>query len=108
MTGYYRDAVIAARTVIERETALRGADADSLAEAVAERLLGDFLAAAEESSTVMFTTEGTGPFCSWCGRVPGPRLGPSHPQHGIFCDCRRPERTEPGVAGLRAAEVPGA
>jgi hypothetical protein len=88
-TGLWRDTVIAARTVIEDKTDLPQAAADTLAEAVAERLLGDFLAYAEETSWVAFTPEGTGPVCTWCGQIPGPRLSPTHPQYGIFCACNR-------------------
>lgn len=100
-TGYWRDAYIAARTVIEDSRLLPQADADKLAEAVTERLLGDFLAIAEESSDVMFGPDGTGPYCSWCGRMPGPRLPKDHFQYGIFCDCKRreePARPEESAA----------
>ena len=110
-TAYYRDAVIAARGVIERETTMRAAGADALAEAVAERLLGDFLALAEESATVVLRLDGTGPACSWCNALAGPRIPPGHPQYGIFCTCRRPKDEQPGdgdVLGLaKAAEVTG-
>jgi hypothetical protein len=87
--GYWADALIAARTVIEDSRLLSRADGERLAEAVTERLLGDFLTMAEASSGVMFTLDGKGPFCSWCGKVPGLRLPPTHPQYGVFCDCRR-------------------
>jgi hypothetical protein len=94
-TGHYRGAVIAARNIIELETPMRGAEADRLAEAIAERLLGDFLAAAEKSSWVAFTPLGTGPVCTWCGAMAGPRIPPGHPQYGIFCTCRRPKDEQP-------------
>lgn len=109
-TAYFRDAVIAARAVIERETTMRAPEADRLAEAVAERLLGDFLAVAEESAWVALTPDGTGPVCTWCGALAGPRIPPGHPQYGVFCTCRRPKEEEPGdgdILGLaKAAEVP--
>jgi hypothetical protein len=108
-TAYFRDAVIAARAVIERETTMRAPEADRLAEAVAERLLGDFLAVAEESAWVALTPDGTGPVCTWCGAMPGPRLQLWHPQYGLFCTCRRPKDEKPAdgdVLGLaRVAEV---
>ena len=88
-TEYFKDALIVARTVIEDSGLLGRADADKLAEAVTERLLGDFLAMAEMGSSVMFGMDGTGPWCSWCGRIPGPRLPKGHFQHGVFCDCKR-------------------
>ncbi len=90
-TGYYEDALIIARTVIEDSGLLPQADADRLAEAVTDRLLGDFLAIAEASSQVVFGMDGTGPFCSWCGRLPGPHLPAGHPQRGMFCECKREE-----------------
>lgn len=90
-TGYWQDAFIAARTVIEDSGLLPQTDADQLAEAVTERMLGDFLAIAEESSEIVSGPDGTGPYCSWCGRMPGPRLPKGHFQYGIFCDCKRPE-----------------
>ena len=102
MTGLWPDAVIAARTVLERHLTLTAHEADRLAEAVAERLLGDFLTVAEGDSSVMFGMEGEGPFCSWCGRIPGPRLPVGHFQYGFFCDCKRrddePETTEAAPA----------
>jgi hypothetical protein len=111
-TEYFRDAVIAARSVIERETTMRAPEADRLAEAIAERLLGDFLAVAEESAWVALTPDGTGPVCTWCGALAGPRIPPGHPQYGVFCTCRRPKDEHPGdgdVLGLaKAAEVPRA
>jgi hypothetical protein len=94
-TILWRDTVIAARTVIEDSRLLPQADADRLAEAVSERLLGDFLAEAEARSLVSFTPSGAGPVCSWCRRPPGPMIPKDHFQYGIFCDCKRPEdRTE--------------
>ena len=88
-TDYWETALILARTVMEDSGLLSQADADRLAEAVTERLLGDFLAMAEMSSSVMFGMDGTGPFCSWCGRIPGPRLPKGHMQYGVFCTCKR-------------------
>ena len=88
-TGMWTDAVIAARQVLETRLTLTAHEADRLAEAVAERLLGDFLADAEARSSVMFGIDGTGPWCSWCGRIPGPRLPETHFQFGVFCDCKR-------------------
>ena len=89
--GYWKDALIAARTVIEDSGLLSRQDGDKLADAVTERLLGDFLHMAEASSSIMLTTDGRGPFCSWCGKMPGLRLPPTHPQYGLFCDCKREE-----------------
>lgn len=103
-TGLWPDAVIAARSVLEQHLTLTAHEADRLAEAVAERLLGDFLTGAEADSSVMFDMEGTGPFCSWCGRMPGPRLPAGHFQYGIFCDCKRRE-DEPEVEPAATAEA---
>lgn len=98
-TGLWPDAVIAARSVLEQHLTLTAHEVDRLAAAVAERLLGDFLTEAEAGSSVMFGMEGTGPFCSWCGRMPGPRLPVGHFQYGIFCDCkRREDDPEPDAA----------
>ena len=33
-----------------------------------------------------------GPWCSWCGRIPGPRLPREHFQYGVFCTCKREEK----------------
>jgi hypothetical protein len=88
-TEYWKTALVLARTVMDDSGLLCRADADRLAEAVTERLLGDFLGMAEMGSSVMFGMDGTGPFCSWCGRVPGLRLPKGHPQRGVFCDCKR-------------------
>lgn len=90
-TAYYRQALAICRTVIEDSGLLSRADTDKLAEAVTERLLGDFLWMAEAGSQVMFSQDGQGPFCSWCGRMPGPKLSSFHPQYGMFCDCKREE-----------------
>ena len=98
-TEYWKTALVLARTVIEDSGLLPQGEADRLAEAVTERLLGDFLGMAEMSSSVMFGMDGTGPWCSWCGRIPGPRLPEGHLSHGVFCDCRRDpaaEAEEPG------------
>lgn len=92
MTEYWKTALVIARTVIEDSGLLPRADADRLAEAVAERLLGDFQAMAEAGSSVMFGMDGTGPWCSWCGRIPGPRLPREHFQYGVFCTCKREEK----------------
>ena len=88
-TEYWKTALVIARTVIDDSGLLSRADADRLAEAVTERLLGDFLAMAEMSSSVMFGMDGTGPWCSWCGKIPGPRLPKGHFQYGVFCNCKR-------------------
>ncbi len=88
-TEYWRTALTIARNVIDDSGLLSRADADKLAEAVTERLLGDFLGMAEMSSSVMFNVDGRGPWCSWCGRIPGPKLPKGHFQHGVFCDCKR-------------------
>jgi hypothetical protein len=88
-TGYWDTALVLARTVIEDSGLLAQADADRLAEAVTEKLLADFLWMAEASSQVMFTVDGTGPWCSWCGKIPGPRLPKGHFQYGVFCNCKR-------------------
>jgi hypothetical protein len=96
---FWDAAVVAARTVIEDKTDLRGPAADDLAAAVTDQLLGDFLTIAEAESFVAFTLDGTGPVCTWCGKIPGPLLLPGHPQYGVFCACRRdsaPAVTEPG------------
>ena len=98
-TEYWKTALVLARTVIEDSGLLGQADADTLAEAVTERLLGDFLAMAEMSSSVMFGMDGTGPFCSWCGRIPGPQLPKGHFQYGVFCTCKREEKAESGESG---------
>jgi len=92
-TGLWQDTLIVARTVIEDSGLLPQADTDKLAEAMAERLLGDFLTLAEADSAIVFSMEGTGPFCSWCGRFPGPKVSQAHPQYGVFCDCKRKEET---------------
>jgi hypothetical protein len=99
-TGLWRDAVIAARDVIEHHLGSRLArgETDAIAEAVAERLLGDFLAEAEADSWIAFTPTGAGPVCTWCGRMAGPRLSPAHPQYGVFCACNRREQP-PGPDG---------
>lgn len=101
-TGYWKDALITARTVIEDFGYLAQADVDEIAEAVTERLLGDFLAIAEASSDIVFGMDGTGPFCSWCGRLPGPDLPAGHPQRGIFCECKREQKDaeEPGETAV--------
>jgi hypothetical protein len=99
-TEYWKTALILARNVIDDSGLLCQADADKLAEAVTERLLGDFLAMAEMSSSVMFGMDGTGPFCSWCGRMPGPRLPKGHFQYGVFCTCKR----DPAEAAADDAE----
>jgi hypothetical protein len=96
-TEYWKTALIVARTVIDDSGLLCQADADRLAEAVTEKLLADFLYMAEASSQVMFTVDGTGPWCSWCGKVPGPRLPEGHFQYGVFCDCKR--EVKPDEAG---------
>ena len=88
-TQYWKTALILARNVIEDSGLIPQTDADKLAEAVTEKLLGDFLAMAEMSSSVMFGMDGTGPFCSWCGQIPGPRLPKGHFQYGVFCTCKR-------------------
>jgi hypothetical protein len=93
-TGYWQTALVLARQVIEDSGLLSRDDADRLAEAVTEKLLGDFLWMAEASSEVMFTVDGTGPWCSWCGKVPGPTLPKGHPQYGVFCDCKREKKPE--------------
>jgi hypothetical protein len=95
-TEYWKDALIVARTVIEDSGLVSQADADKLAEAVTDRLLGDFLAMAEMSSSVVFGTDGTGPWCSWCGRIPGPKLPKGHFQYGVFCTCKRDPAAESG------------
>ena len=106
-TGYWKDALIVARTVIEDSGLLPPTEADKLAEAVTERLLGDFLAMAEASSDIVFGMDGTGPFCSWCGRLPGPELPAGHPQRGIFCECKREKKNtgEPGETAASAAPL---
>ena len=91
-TGYWKTALVLARTVIEDSGLLSREDGDTLAEKVTEKLLADFLWMAEASSEVMFGMDGTGPFCSWCGRTPGPRLPKGHFQYGVFCDCKREEK----------------
>ena len=88
-TEYWKTALVIARTVIDDSGLLSQPDADKLAEAVTERLLSDFLAMAEMSSSVMFGMDGTGPWCSWCGKIPGPSLPKGHLQHGVFCTCKR-------------------
>jgi hypothetical protein len=93
-TEYWKTALVLARTVMDDSGLLSQADADRLAEAVTEKLLGDFLGMAEMSSSVMFGMDGTGPWCSWCGRLPGLRLPKGHPQHGVFCDCKRDPAAE--------------
>ena len=94
-TGYWDTALILARQVIKDSGLLSRPDGDKLAEAVTERLLGDFLAMAEMSSQAMFGMDGTGPWCSWCGKIPGPGLPAGHFQRGVFCDCKRvPEDPE--------------
>jgi hypothetical protein len=102
------DAVLAARLVIESRLTLTEREADELAEAVAERLLGDFLTEAEADSTVVFGMDGTGPYCSWCGRMPGPRLHAGHSQYGVFCDCKRADDAVPAAEAVAAsAEAAG-
>lgn len=98
-TEYWKTALIMARTVIDDSGLLCQADADKLAEAVTERLLGDFLGMAEMSSSVMFGMDGTGPWCSWCGRIPGPRLPKGHFQYGVFCTCKRDPAAEAEESG---------
>jgi hypothetical protein len=98
-TEYWKTALVLARNVIDDSGLLDRADADKLAEAVTERLLGDFLAMAEMGSSVMFGMDGTGPFCSWCGRMPGPRLPKGHFQYGFFCTCKRAAEAEAEEAG---------
>jgi hypothetical protein len=51
----------------------------------------------------MFGMDGTGPFCSWCGRIPGPRLPKGNFQHGVFCDCKRDPAAEAEAEGSEAA-----
>ena len=88
-TEYWKTALVIARTVIEDSGLVPQASVDKLAETLTERLLGDFLGMAEMSSSVMFGMDGTGPWCSWCGRIPGPRLPKGHFQYGVFCTCKR-------------------
>jgi hypothetical protein len=88
-TAYFRDALIIARSVIEDSGLLSRDDGDKLADTLTARLLGDFLHMAEAGSQVMFGEDGQGPFCSWCGRRPGPKIPAGHFQHGLFCDCHR-------------------
>ena len=102
-TEYWKDALVIARNVIDDSGLLGRADADRLAEAVTERLLGDFLAMAEMSSSVMFGMDGTGPWCSWCGRIPGPSLPKGHFQYGVFCDCKRDPAENAKAEGGEAA-----
>ena len=102
-TEYWKTALILARTVIDDSGLLSQADGDRLAEAVTERLLGDFLYMAEASSEVMFTMDGTGPWCSWCGKIPGPRLPKGHFQYGVFCTCKRDPKAEAEAEGSEAA-----
>jgi hypothetical protein len=90
-TGLWPDAFLAARSVLEQHLTMTASEADRIAGAVTERLLGDFLTFAEAGSAVMFGSDGTGPWCSWCGKIPGPRLSRGHPQYGVFCDCKRAE-----------------
>jgi hypothetical protein len=66
-TGYWADAVVAARTAVEDHTPLRGAASETVAEAAAERIIADILAEAEASSWLAFLPDGTGPVCTWCG-----------------------------------------
>lgn len=101
-TEYWKTALILARTVIEDSGVVDKADVDRLAEAVTERLLGDFLGMAEMSSSVMFGMDGTGPWCSWCGKIPGPRLPRGHFQYGVFCTCKRDLAEESGDAEAAA------
>ena len=91
-TGLWQETVIAARTVIEDRASLPRAETEALAEAVAERLLGDFLAMAEADSWIAFTPGGTGPVCTWCGSMAGPKIPPGHPQYGVFCTCNRKDQ----------------
>jgi hypothetical protein len=96
---WWRDALIAARTVVEDARVLSVAEGDKLAEAVTERLLGHFLALAEADSEIVMRMNGTGPVCSWCWRLAGPKIPPGHPQYGVFCTCKRDELAE----GIEAA-----
>jgi hypothetical protein len=101
-TEYWKTALVIARTVIDDSGLLSQPDADKLAEAVTERLLGDFLAMAEMSSGVMFCADGTGPWCSWCGKIPGPALPKGHLQYGVFCTCKRDPKAREEEEGKAA------
>jgi len=89
--GLWADALVKARQAVEDHSphALTAHEADRIAEAVTDALLTDFLAFAEASSWVAFLPDGIGPVCTWCGRMPGPKLPTGHPQAGVFCQCRR-------------------
>lgn len=77
---------------------------DSLAAAVTDALLGHFLTLAEAGSSVVFGMDGTGPWCSWCGKIPGPRLPEGHMQYGVFCTCRRVNAGEESAAEAAQSE----
>lgn len=103
-TLYWVDAVIAARQVIEDSGLLSRPEGDKLAEQVTERLLSDFLAIGEGGSRIVLDLDGNGPFCSWCGRMPGIRLARTHPQYGVFCDCKRIDDNAAAPAVAREGE----
>lgn len=79
-----------ARKVLDDSTlTLSWQQVDVLAENLADAMLGHFVTRAEADSSVVFLMDGQGPLCSWCGRIPGPRLPREHSQYGVFCDCHR-------------------
>ncbi|MEU8151708.1 hypothetical protein [Nonomuraea sp. NPDC048901] len=80
---------IARRALDEAGLGLTWQQVDALAETLTDALLAHFVTTAEADSSVVFGMDGTGPWCSWCGRIPGPRLPKDHDQYGVFCDCRR-------------------
>ncbi|MFE3452435.1 hypothetical protein ACFXJ8_26275 [Nonomuraea sp. NPDC059194] len=94
-----------ARHVLEVSLGLDWQRADRLAEDLADAMLGHFVTQAEADSSVVFLAkDGTGPFCSWCGRIPGPHLPPDHIQYGVFCNCRRKEQDEDAKAEQTVAQ----
>ncbi|MFI7642437.1 hypothetical protein [Nonomuraea sp. NPDC049400] len=98
---------LARRVLEDAGLALSWQAADCLAEELTDALLGHFVTQAEANSSVVFGMDGTGPWCSWCGRIPGPRLPQGHEQHGLFCDCRRVNDDDPSTAEASQAEQAG-
>lgn len=82
------------KTLVDAGFRLQWRATDALAEEIVDEVLGYVVTQAEADSTVVFGMDGTGPFCSWCGRWPGPKMTPEHPQYGVFCTCVRVEPEE--------------
>ncbi len=95
--------LMARRILDDADLNLDWRKADLIAEQMADTLFGHFVTLAEADSHVVFGMDGTGPFCSWCGRWPGPRLTEGHAQKGVFCECRRENAEETPVPEENAA-----